>query len=143
MRTRVEIRYPIEAFYCHFWQNSRGFHERVRTFARQRQLSEPREQHNLCDLEADRDHSEWANFDYMAHSGTEAVIDFFHLPPAELARFTQTGDASGLDLEAILRIQLDVSQLLGLLDSCSEAISEIQRHLPRSTAGAGVQEEEP
>ena len=35
LRSRIEIRYPVETFYKHLWQNSRGFHERLRQYAQQ------------------------------------------------------------------------------------------------------------
>ena len=131
LATRVEIRYPIESFYNHLWQNSRTFHERLRELAADLMISRSLDQRRLHELSADRDHSEWANFDYMGHSGTEAAIDFFHLPPSDIARFVRTGASANIALEPILRVQLGVDQLLGLLDSCADTLAEIEKYLPR------------
>ena len=130
LRTRIEIRYPVETFYKHFWNNSRDFHERIRAYMEQwpstKELKRPR----LSEMETDKDHSEWANFDYMAHSGTEGAIDFFHLPPGGLARFAKTGSVDDLELEAILRVQLSVGELLAFLDSCTAIAAEVESYLP-------------
>lgn len=130
LASRVEIRYPIESFYHHLWHNSRKFHDALRGRAAS-VLSRPLDQRQLHTLIADRDHSEWANFDFMGYSGTEAVIDFFHLPTTDIARFEKTGAAPNLGLEPILRVQLGVDQLLGLLESCAESVPEIEKYLPR------------
>ena len=76
-------------------------------------VSRSPDQRQLHELSADKDHSEWANFDFMGYSGTEAAMDFFHLPPGDIARFGKTGVAANLVLEPILRVQLGVGQLLG------------------------------
>lgn len=131
LRSRIEIRYPVETFYKHLWQNSRGFHERLRQYAQQWSSDYGHDQLILTEVEAEKDHSEWANFDYMAHSGTEAAIDFFHLPAAALARFKQ-GSANDLELAAILRVQLTAYELLRLLDRCADVVSEIESYLPNN-----------
>ena len=130
LATRVEIRYPIEFFYHHLWQNSRAFHKGLRERAAS-VIYRSQDRRQLHELSADKDHSEWANFDFMGYAGTEAAIDFFHLPPADLARFGKTGVAANVVLEPILRVQLGVGQLLGLLESCAETIPEIDKYLPR------------
>ena len=132
LRTRLEIRYPVETFYTHFWGNSRGFHERVRNYVKQWPSDQERDRPQLSEMEADKDHSEWANFDYMAHSGTEAAIDFFHLSPGGLSRFAQTASVDDLELEAILRVQLTVGELLALLDRCAHVAAEVESYLPPS-----------
>ena len=131
LATRVEIRYPIEFFYNHLWKNSRAFHEGLRERAASVIVSRSSDQRQLHELSADKDHSEWANFDFMGYSGTEAAMDFFHLPPGDIARFGKTGVAANLVLEPILRVQLGVGQLLGLLDACADTIPEIEKYLPR------------
>lgn len=129
LATRVEIRYPIESFYNHLWHNSRDFHKGLRSRATGL-ISRALDQRELHTLRADKDHSEWANFDFMGYSGTEAAIDFFHLPPTDIARFGRTGASTNIALEPILRVQMGVDQLLGLLESCAESVPEIEKYLP-------------
>ena len=52
LATRVEIRYPIEFFYKHLWQNSREFHGRLRERAAALRISESPAQRQLHELEA-------------------------------------------------------------------------------------------
>lgn len=135
LSTRVEIRYPIELFYKHLWQNSREFHGRLSERAAALRISQSSDRRRqLHELRSGKDHSEWANFDFMGYSGTEAAIDFFHLPPTDLARFEKTGVMSNVALEPILRVQLGVDQLLGLLESCADAAPEIEKYLPHDAA---------
>ena len=132
LRTRIEIRYPVETFYRHLWKNSRAFHKEIRGYMQQWPAAEKPDPTRLSEMEADRDHSEWANFDYMAHSGTEAAIDFFHLSPGGLARFAKSASVDDLELEAILRVQLTVGELLALLDRCADVAAEVKSYLPPS-----------
>ena len=130
LRTRVEIRYPVEAFYKHLWENSRDLHKSLRSYAEQWPQDEEHGRLRPDEMEAEKEHSEWANFDYIAHSGTEAVIDFFRLSPGGMARFMQTESATDLELVAALRVQLAVGALLKLLDRCDEVASEVESYLP-------------
>ena len=133
LATRVEIRYPIEYFHRHMWQNSRDFHARLRERAENLRIPQTPNQSHLHEMEADKDHSEWANFEVMGYSGTEAAIDFFHLPPTDLARYERTGVAN-IAFTPILRVQLGVDQLLALLEGCSGAMTEIEKYLPHDFA---------
>jgi hypothetical protein len=130
LRTRVEVRYPVECFYKHWWMNSRGLHERLREYAKRWPQDEELARLQPGKMEAEKEHSEWANFDYMAHSGTEAVVDFFHLSPAGLARFAKSASVRDLELEPVLRVQLIFGELLTLLDRCADVVSEIESYLP-------------
>ena len=129
-RSRVEVRYPAEAFYGHFWGHSREFHESLlnQTQPPVREGQPPRDE--LCQLVSDKDYSEWANFDIMAHTGTEATVEFFHLPTIALTRFIRTGKIAALEVEPAVRVQMTTSELLALLDHCRGAIESIKRHLP-------------
>jgi hypothetical protein len=129
LKTRLEVRYPPEDFVNHFWKNSRGFHEKLRTFVNrwpQTNTSTPEVQ----DWTAEKDHSEWVNFDYMAHSGTEGTIDFFHMPPSGIARYSQTNKPEVLELNPVVRVLLTSSELLRLLDRCESFVAEIEASMP-------------
>ena len=131
LKTRVEIRYPVEAFVRHFWGNSRDFHGRLRRFVEKWQIGAVEDAQKPSEMTAERDHSEWANFDYMSHSGTEASVDFFHLPPSGLARFVRNQeDTSGLEIAAVLRVHLTVHDLLRLLDNCQAVAADIEAYVP-------------
>ena len=128
-RSRVEVRYPIEAFYRHFWEYSREFHralsERPHPPPRPGQPARSKLEH----LEYDKDYSEWANFDLMAHTGTEASIEFFHLPTVPLTSFIRTGSMASLEVESAVRVQLTTIELKSLLDQCASAIDSVKQDL--------------
>lgn len=130
LRTRVELRYPYESFVAHFWENSRQFHERLKAYLSNHPFEEETADLDLLEMEAERDHSEWVNFDYLAHSGSQAALDFFHIPPSGIARFAQGQGTSGLALTPVLRVHTTSFQLCRLLDSCEIIAKEIEAHLP-------------
>ena len=128
-RSRVEVRYPVEAFCRHFWEYSREFHQALggRTHPLPRTGQPPRDE--LERLATDKEYSEWANFDLMAHTGTEAAIEFFHLPTVPLTQFIRTGSIAGLEVEAAVRVQMATSELKALLDQCSDVINSVKQDL--------------
>jgi hypothetical protein len=132
LRTCLEIRYPPESLVGHFWRNSRDFHEKMKRFAESWPADEKRADLKPSEMDADKEHSEWANFESMAHAGSEAVIDFYSLPPSGLARYNQGVGSSGLTITPIVRVQLSIFELVRLLDSMSSVIDEVTAYLPTS-----------
>lgn len=130
LRTRLEIRYPAEGFARHFWQNSRGFDKKLDEF-----VSEwpplPERSSIQMNAPADKDHSEWANFDYMAFAGSEGVIDFYQLSVPGIAQFAQGQGSAGLRITAIVRVHLTAFELSHLLKKAGEAIDEVVSYLPK------------
>ena len=130
LRTRLEIRYPAEGFARHFWKNSREFNTKLDAF-----VSEwpplPQRSSLRLDAPADKDHSEWANFDCMAFAGSEGVIDFYQLSVPGIARFAKGQGSAGLRITAIVRVQLTAFELSHLLEKAGEAIQEVVLYLPK------------
>jgi len=131
LRTRLELRYPPESLLGHFWRNSREFHERMKAFTQQwPQAGGERDKFQPEQMPADKEHSEWSNFEMMAHAGTEALIDFYTLPVSGIAMFVKGQGSSGLKMTPIVRVQLSVFELNRLLDSMEPIVDEIRRNLP-------------
>lgn len=124
LRTRLEVRFPAEPFVRHLWGNSRDFHERMRKYVGDAPDAE-RDQAKPESMEAEKDHSDWANVDYMAHSGTQACLDFFNLSPSGLAQFAQQKGSRGLLLTPVVRVQTTTDELLRLLDACEKIIPQL------------------
>lgn len=129
LRTRLEIRYPIEKFINHFWKNSREFHRTLKQLPTWpvnpgRDLIAPMEMRAL------KDHSESANFEYMARYGSEAVLDFYYVPPSGIARLAQGMGAVGLRVDPVVRVQTTMRELLRLLDAAEPVVAEQIVHLP-------------
>ena len=131
LRTCLEIRYPPENLVKNFFGNSREFHEGLKLFAAKWPLDDERNNFDPSRLKSSREHSEWANFEGMAHAGTEASIDFYQMPPTGIARFAKGQGSSGLKLTPVVRVQMDVFELLRLLDDTVESVERIRDYLPR------------
>jgi hypothetical protein len=131
LRSRLELRYPYEPFMNHFWPNSRRFHEGLRAYLADHPL-EHEGLDNAPELSADRDHSEWVNFDYLAHSGSQASLDFFHIAPSAIARFVQGQGSRDLEFTPVVRVHTTTFQLCRLLDSCEPIARELEAGMPRS-----------
>ena len=137
LRTRLEVRYPPENFLAHFWRNSREFHENLRQFAAKWPKNEGRDAADPTSMKAPKEHSEWANFELMAHAGTEASMDFYLMPPSGIAQFARGQGSVGLKFSPIVRIQLTVFELVRLLDAAAEVVSQIEKYIPKPELGAG------
>jgi hypothetical protein len=143
LRTRLELRYPPENFVNHLWKNSRDFHDRLQKFAAKWPKDEERDQQTPETWKAEKDHSEWANFETMSHAGTEASLDFYLLPPWGLAQFTKGRGSAQLKVAAIVRVEMTIFELGRLLDSAAKVVSEIERYLPKQEPEEIQQEETP
>lgn len=130
LRTRLEVKYAPEALVRHFWRNSREFHAKMRTLLESWPSDPLLAPLDGTQLTAEKDHSEVANFDYMARSGSHGTIDFFLLPAPGVARFVQGQGSSGLTLVPVVRVYMTVHELSRLLDSVDAMIGEVKRYLP-------------
>jgi hypothetical protein len=143
LRTRLELRYPPENLVHHLWQNSRDFHDRLRKFIAKWPKDEERDQQDPTTWKAEKDHSEWANFETMVHAGTEASLDFYLLPPWGLAQFSKGRGSSQLRVVPIVRVQMTVFELGRLLDSAAEVVTNIEAYLPKAETEAVQPEKTP
>jgi hypothetical protein len=131
LRTRVELRYSPETFVYQFWKNATEFNERVAKYLEKFPPNAERDALKPEALEAEKDHSEWANFDYLAHSGHHASLDFFQLPPRGVALFMQDKGTSALKVVPILRVQTTTDELHRLLNAAGEIVAELAPQLPK------------
>jgi hypothetical protein len=122
LRTRLELRYPLESFVAHFWNNSRTFHAGLRRSCENLPGWQERGTIKPETWSADADHSEWVNFDYVARTGSQGVLDFFYLSPQAVVRFKRGQGTKDLTLQPVVRVNTTTLEILNLLDS-SEAIA--------------------
>lgn len=130
LKSRIELRYPPEDFVRHFWGNSRDFHAKLRGVAERLPRDEWRDNVNPEKWPAEKDHSEWVNFDYIAFAGTQAAMDLFNLAPGGVARYSRGQGTAGLELHAVVRIQLTIFELVRLLAACGPVVDMIQKYMP-------------
>ena len=130
LRSRLEIRYPVEKFCKHLWGNSRDFHARLKKqpvwpASSDRSAVQPEE------WKAQKDHSQRANFEYMAQYGSDGSIDFYYLVPQGVARLAGGFGGEGLRMEPVVRIQLTSQELLHLLDEAEPLAQSLEPGLPQ------------
>lgn len=130
LRTRLEVRYPIEKFLNHFWKNSRDFHRVLRQLP-DWPIDRGREEVSPERMRALKDHSEAANFEYMARYGSEAVLDFYYVPPSGIARLAQGMGAAGLRVDPVVRVQTTMRELLRLLNAAEPVAAELAGEMPK------------
>jgi hypothetical protein len=134
LASRLEIRYPAESIPTSFWKNSVEFFDRLRLYV-ERWPASARERDETNEIArrwgAVRTHSDWANFTYMAHSGTEASIDFYHLSAAARARFSNFDDLLHMKLRPVARVQMTIFTLGQLVDALEPVVAEIDSYRPR------------
>jgi hypothetical protein len=132
LRSRVEVRYPAESFFHHLWVNSREFHRKLPEILQKAPRWDGRDQINPAGLKAEREHSEWANFDILFQSGSQASLDFYLLPPSSLGFYNAVRKATGqadpslLRVEPVLRVFTTTRELEHLLDACSAIADELE-----------------
>lgn len=142
LRTRLELRYPPENLVNHFWANSRRFHKGLQAFAdlwpgrRDWRTAHP----DVRKWKATKDHSESVNLEAMAHAGSEATIDFYSFSPSGIAQYRKSGVSASLRIEPIVRVQLTVFELLGLLNDVEPIVDEVKRYLPNEEAVLALKE---
>lgn len=130
LRTRLEVRFASAPFLWHFWKNARGFHERLRKYAEAHPADPARDQLEPEKWQAAKDHSEWVNLDYLAHTGDEACLDFYSLSARALAAFLTKQGTAGLEVTPIVRVQMTAQELCRLMDSCEKIIPSLRSRHP-------------
>ena len=130
LRSRLELRYPQEAFVRHFWKNSREFHQKLNEHVQQFESTDAAPV-DPTKLKAERDASMWVNFDYISRTGTQASLDFFHLPPAGLAKFAGGHGSSGLVLNNKVRVLTTIHDLHRLFEAAVPVATEVTKRLPK------------
>jgi hypothetical protein len=134
LRTRLELRYPPENLVQH-WKILAEFYERVQKFIEKWPIDDLRNKQQPEEWKSERDHSEWANFETIAHTGTQSSIDFYSLAPYGVAQFRRGLGSSQLMVTPIARVQMTTFELARLLNSIAETVAEIEGYLPRPTEG--------
>jgi hypothetical protein len=140
LRTRLELRFPPESI-VQLWPNTREFHDRVNKFIEKWPKNEDRDKIDPSKWDADRDHSEWANIETMAHSGTEASLDFYTLPASGIAKFMKGQGSSQLIVRPVVRVQMNIFELARLLESLASVVSDIKKYLPPDLINIGTEKE--
>ena len=124
LKTRVELRFPQEAF-LNFWENSKAFYESMRALVeRIPSILEGIPVEKPSELKAEKDHVVPASIGIMTHSGTQAELDFYDLPATDVFLSLRHQDPRRLEIHPILRIYTTTGILWTILKQ-AEKIAEI------------------
>ena len=125
LATRLEIKYPAEAFVAQFWRNSREFHVGLSETIANFPVDSEREGVDPSTMVSGKDHSEWATLDYMARTGTQASIDFYHVKPSSVTKYTKRQQPL-FQPEPQVTVLLTAAELLRLLNACEPVARECE-----------------
>jgi hypothetical protein len=129
--TRLELRYPFEHFYREFWKNSREFHERLRTTMLKYAALAPKDEERV-DATGDADQIAFmcVNYNMAAQTGSESMMDFYHVSPRSSFQYERTRDLSMFEFDPKVRVQLTSWEMLHIMDECDAVAKVIGPQLP-------------
>jgi hypothetical protein len=128
--SRLEVRMPPEDFLRGFLWNSRDFLGKITDYAQKWGGNPMDVEPPPTNLKAIRTHSEWANFMYVAHAGTETSLDFYQMSVSGVARFAKTKDLGGLSLTPVVRVHMSVFELISFMRQAFKLEADILRDAP-------------
>lgn len=128
--TRIEVRYPVEAFLNTFVDQSVEFAKVLAKYCQRWPSLSNAIDDSAASMRAQKSHSAWASYTHMAYSGSEASIDFYHLSVASIARYSKLRDTAGLLLRPVMRVQLSTFDLYQLLMQGESVAEKIRKDAP-------------
>jgi hypothetical protein len=131
LESRLELKYPPEAFIQHFWKNSREFDEGLRTAVAKWPSDPLLAPKDGGAMTAVKSHSEWVNFDVLARSGSHASIDFYHLSPLSISQLAKGVHSENLDLVPIVRVLTTIHEMARTMQAAEPVVAEVKRYLPQ------------
>jgi hypothetical protein len=114
LRNKLEIYFPSYFFVKQLWISSRAFHEALRRFTVDRGYS-PVPAGTIPGT-TEKVQTLHSNNVLMVQSGGECMMDFFYLSPRDF--YLKTQKKQNVDLEALVRVIISHTLLLGFLDAC-------------------------
>ena len=134
LRSRIDVVFPALLFVQQLWRSSREFHTMLAKFIDTLGLDAA--QTDAAELATDKVQTLMANSVFMVLSGTECLADFFYISPKDMWSKPRRGER--LDLEAVVRVMLSPTLLLGVLNACEPIATHLGQRF-----GAYVGKEEP
>jgi len=115
LRSKLEIYFPSFFFAKQLWDSSRVFHEGLRKFVKDQGYS-PTAPRAMPET-VDKVQTLQSNNVLMVQSGGECMMDFFYMSPRDF--YLRAQKQLNVDLEALVRVIIPPTLLLGLLDACA------------------------
>ncbi len=135
LRTRLKIKYPSEALLHHLWQHSRSYHVDLKAVMANYPadpLQVPVIDISKLAVDNNKEHSNWANFDVMSRTASQAAIDFYHVAPPAAVRFMKSRNADDLTPTPVVRILMGLYQQFEMLEKLETIIGDVRAMVPES-----------
>ena len=135
LRTRLKIKYPSEALLHHMWQHSRIYHADLKAVIGtypEDPLKVPVVDISTLPVENNREHSNWANFDAMSRTASQAAIDFYHVAPPAAVKFMQSHDTRDITPSPVVRVLIGLYQQFEMLEKIETLIDDVRAMVPES-----------
>jgi len=115
LRSRIDIVFPSMLFLDQLWKSSRQFQETLEKFLETMGSKADHGQPG-AKLVTDKLQRLKSNNVLMVLQGTECLMDFFYISPKDMWSKPRRGER--IDLEAVVRIMLSPTLLLGFFKAC-------------------------
>lgn len=144
LRTRLKIKYPSEALVHHLWEHSKTYYEDLKLVIA-KFPTDPLKVPviDISKMAADKEHSNWANFDALSRTASQAAIDFYHVPPPAAVKFLKSRDTDDLVPTPVVRILIGLYQQFEMLEKIETIIAEVRSMMPETHLTLGAQQQEP
>ncbi len=129
LRTRLEIRMPLEAFHA-MWKNTAEFFVKLRSSVTQNTYMQHAPANDAKSWLTEKDHVMVATVCVMMHGGTSAEMDFFEIPAPSLLAAGRTRNLSSVEVRPVVRVALPTGILVQQLEECAKIDKEISAFFP-------------
>jgi hypothetical protein len=132
LRNKVEIYFPVENFVRQLWSSSRQFQASLAKYVADNKAA-PVKPGNVS-AETDKVQTLQSNNALMVQATGDCIIDFFYISPKDL--WLKPIKSEPIGMEALVRVMVTASVMLGFLHECDGAAQELVEKL-------GINMEEP
>jgi hypothetical protein len=129
LRTRLEIRMPLEAFNA-MWKNTSEFFIKLKSSVTQNAYMQHAPSTDARSWPTDKEHVMVATVCVMMHGGTSAEMDFFEIPAPSILAAGRAGDLSSVQVRPVVRVALPTGILVQQLEECAKIDKEISAFFP-------------
>jgi len=125
LKTRVELRFPQEAF-LNFWENSEEFFQGLKSLRTRLPAllwADATERNGFATMKAEKDHVVSASIGVLTNSGSLAEADFYDLPATDIFLSQKLNDLRRLEITPVLRIY-STTGVVGTILEASQPIAD-------------------
>lgn len=121
LRNKVEIYFPVENFVRQLWNSSRQFQTSLEKYVTDNK-AEPVKASKVP-AQTDKVQTFQSNNALMVQATGDCIIDFFYISPKDL--WLKPIKSEPIGMEALVRVMVTASVMLGFLHECDKAAQEL------------------